>query len=184
MADWKGILDKSLEIGGPLIGTIVGAAAGNPQAGLVIGSATGKLLDELVVKPYVPGEAPPPTASAPTVRPAAPPSKEKDSEIAAAYLREQGWSDAEVQEHLKGPRRLPAISHEHGAEVVHRVLEQAGWSPAQRQALLRGELPPNPEAQTDAKPAEPPGEGTSRLVQHVIRVRNATRSGGEGKQTT
>ena len=182
MADWKGILDKSLEIGGPLLGTIVGAAAGNPQAGLVIGSATGKLLDELVVKPYVPGEAPPPAASAPTVRPAAPPSK--DVEIAAAYLREHGWSDAEVQEHLKGPRRFPAIRHEHGAEVVHRVLEEAGWSPAQRQALLRGELPPNPEAQTDAKPAEPPGEGTSRLVQHVIRVRNATRSGGEGKQTT
>lgn len=184
MADWKGILDKSLEIGGPLLGTIVGAAAGNPQAGLVIGSATGKLLDELVVKPYVPGEGAPPTAPAPTVQPAALPSKDKDSEIAAAYLRERGWSDAEVQEHLKGPRRFPAISHEHGAEVVHRVLEQAGWSPAQRQALLRGEPPPKPEAQTDAKPDEPPGEGTSRLVQHVIRVRNATRSGGEGKQTT
>lgn len=131
--DWKGILSKAVEIGGPVLGGIIGGAAGSPTAGVAVGTTAGKLLDEFVIKPYVPGEEPQPAGTlSPTVLVSAQPTPAPpavaspatpmaaltftplvappqaaplppEAQAAASYLRKKGYSSAEVAQHLQGP---------------------------------------------------------------------------------
>jgi hypothetical protein len=140
--DWKLILGKAIDIGGPIAAKVIDVPA--PGLGTAIGAGL-PMVKEYVVDRYVPGEEP---------------STEQTTEAqtATAFLLKQGWSQEDIRHQMKGPRspntdapktrdeptqqpasaRVPATDAAQAAAIVHAVLDEAGWSAAQKQALLKG----------------------------------------------
>lgn len=138
--DWKGILEKAIDIGGPILGTVINVPA--PGVGTAVAAGL-PLVKKYVVEPYVPGAE---DQAASTSQAEQAPSV--DHRTALAVLQKKGWSEEEAQQHLQGPvssavvsdssAAMPEVAPEHGALLVHGVLASAGWHPAARQALLSG----------------------------------------------
>lgn len=132
--DWRAILNKAIDIGGPIAAKVVDFEA--PGVGTAI-SAGLPILKQQVVDKYVPGKEPPPAVPPPASSAGEP----TEAKTAVAFLRKQGWSHEEATEHLKGPQSEPEEEpdeHERIAALVSRALDEAGWSPTEKQALLRG----------------------------------------------
>lgn len=118
--DWKNTLDKILTVGGPVAAKALDTTYPGAGTALAVGVT---LLDEQVVKPYVPGKedpkpaaSPAPSAAAPAPvaaaaktipqvasAPAAPSSTFADQ--AAQFLASTGWSSEEVEQLLRGPQK-------------------------------------------------------------------------------
>lgn len=157
--DWKNILDKVLDIGGPIAGAVANAYA--PGTGTLVNTGAQAIRKE-VVDEYVPGGTPKPTA-APAVatapKPASPPTAAKaasptatDTRAIADFLLAKGWSQEQVTEQLKGPKpggppskgtlgapvQVGETRPQQQALMVDSILAKAGWSSEQRKALLDG----------------------------------------------
>ena len=173
--DWREILDKAIDIGGPIAAKVIDIEA--PGAGTAIGAAL-PILKQQVVDKYVPGKEPPPAATpapAPAPAPAAVPAPvavgeiSADAKTAAAFLRKQGWSHEEATAHIKGPQREEqSAPNEHAriAALVSRALDEAGWTPDEKRMLFKG-----PSALADLcqlrKENEPKTEAVAPKLGHV-----------------
>lgn len=110
--DWKSILDKAIDIGGPIAAKVIDVPA--PGAGTLIGEGL-PLLKAHVVDKYVPGDeaAPEAAPSATEKQPASRANWESsEAKAAVAFLLKQGWSQDEIQQHMTGPQSPRVQSQE------------------------------------------------------------------------
>ena len=179
--DWKGILEKAIDIGGPILGTVINIPA--PGAGTVVAAGL-PLVKKYVVEPYVAGTGDKADAAPAGLALQGATSSSAEQQTAMAVLQRKGWSPDEVQQHVQGPAApsRPDFHPEHGARLVHGVLQEAGWHAEARAALLRG-----PYAFADyMKPTQhvPSEEEIARFTGHDVdgilqaNLHHATERGG------
>lgn len=193
--DWRNILDKVIDIGGPL-----GGAVANIYA-----PGTGQLLDKGlqglkkgVVDEYVPGAGAKPAGAAKPSPPAvasaskpAPPAKvpSVDTKQVEQVLLSRGWSAQQVAEYLRGPQPASPPTPDTTAEPLHvaetapkqralvldNLLAQAGWSPEQRAAVLKGPAALRQYQQTVSSRtiAALPPKGPPHYVEDIVTVQTS-----------
>lgn len=132
--DWKSILDKAIDIGGPIAGAAIDMEA--PGVGTALKTGL-PYLKNYVVDKYVPGEEAepsPPAIAPPAMEAKASLSpdvmKSEDSKRAMDFLRDKGWSPADISLHMG--KQAPQAPLPLSSQLVYGFFDESGkWQEAE-----------------------------------------------------